>query len=238
MLKKQIVIAMTSMLLLVGCSNEVEQEASEPVKTTEQNISNDVEENKSTTSDTNSTNEESVASEEETSKKTGGNISESSEITINNDVIMDDIEKEDIFTYYNSIAPERKEPSNSIETVAKEESALTFEVDSDGGSIYLPTYEDNEKIFEESSYTVKLSELEEKGIASYVEEPITSGVLVVLEMSLLEEQYPAISYSLKDGDNEYSLMLVEEDPSLGLILIENSQISLENISNSFIMIMK
>lgn len=240
---KKFILTTCSLLFLTACSNEVKQESTEKVETNEE-VTETVEvteadtlgtEQQSTPTETDTAENETTETSQVEIEEKNVSSAEDNNGTATNEIILNDIKEDEIFTYYSEAA---KNIDISETTVVEEDNIPTFKVDEAGDALYLPVYEENSDLFAESLTEVALKELEEKEIVSYVEEPITAGTLVVVEMDALQQAYPAISYSLKYEGTEYPIMLVEEDPSLGLILIENSQSSLENIANSFIIVMK
>lgn len=234
--------------VLVGCSDEVAIEQKELTAT-----SNQAEE-ESIVQDDSNVSKESIVSEENNAVKEDNIVSEDDSVedpssnkekdnvTTNVDTestdeiieykttVQEEIVKEGLYTHYLEVAePNNSAPENTKEIVVNRVDDIRVE---------LPTLEENSHIFnsETDVETVKLSELESDNVLQYVEEPVSNGYLIALNLPLIQEKFKAISYSLMYNNNEYAFTVSERNSDFGLTVVE--EVSLEQLSEATLIIMK
>lgn len=234
--------------VLVGCSDEIAIEQKELTAT-----SNQAEE-ESVVQDDNNVSEESIVSEEnnvvkednivseddsvedQNSSKEKNNIATNIDIESTDEIIeykatvQEEIVKEGLYTHYLEVA----ESSNNASEETKEIVANRV----DDIRVDLPTLKENSHIFNSDADVerVKLSELEKDNVLQYVEEPISNGYLIALNLPLIQKKFEAISYSLMYNENEYAFTVSERNSDFGLTVVED--VSIEQLSEATLVIMK
>lgn len=234
--------------VLVGCSDEIAIEQKELTAT-----SNQAEE-ESVVQDDNNVSEESIVSEENNVVKEGNIVSEDDSVedpssnkekdnvTTNVDTestdeiieykttVQEEIVKEGLYMHYLEVA----ESSNNASEETKEIVANRV----DDIRVDLPTLQENSHIFNSDTDVekVKLSELEKDNVLQYVEEPISNGYLIALNLPLIQKKFEAISYSLMYNGNEYAFTVSERNRDFGLTVVED--VSIEQLPEATLVIMK
>lgn len=231
MLKKTFLLAIATSIVLVGCSEEVVSDNEETVKKV---TSSEVIENEPTTNSTSGENEQqSLAIEDVTSPDEGETtvIEEESNKTSSSvkNVVKAVEEQVDFYTIYSS-GEAGNDSSLEIKLDESNEKLTYKQLDDD--VIELPKVKGNETVLENRVEEVAVAELREKEVISFMEEPVTKGNLIVVDIGKLKTNYVAISYSFLYNGKEYGMMVSDKKEEIGLFLIENSEGMLEDIQKN------
>lgn len=229
---KRIASLMLGLMVFTGCSDEVvleenkaiSLEKSDAQEVSQQNDASD--EVKSEGTDTDIENVEKVeVSEEKKENSANDDLKETDEIKEYKTSVQGEIIDEGMYTHYLESSSEKNGSFIVLEKL-------------DETRIELPTLQENKHIFDENMdiVKIKLAELEKENVLQYVEEPISSGYLIALNLPKMQGKYKAISYSLVYNDKEYGFVVSERNSDFGLTVVE--EVTIENLAEATLIIMK
>lgn len=207
-------------ILLVGCSeekvNETEQSSFESIEPTEVEREENIKE-KDLEEIPQVDVENTTVPEKVTEESTSHSLPHEKNSEIGEIVVFENGEElpnNDLYSYYVG----NENPKQNMEFEKVEENIIS-----------LPKLKNNEKEFEGKFDNISIDSLYNEDIVMILTEEVPIGALIVFKMYKLLEKYPAKSYSLFYNDEEYSIIIEESDPSVGMILLEEPSLDKQKV---------
>lgn len=228
MLKKSLLLMVVTATFLSACSEEVESDVEEKIGDstievpTEEAVEDETAEMQPSKDNTEVLNQ--VSDDEKVEEPA---VSETSESITAMEPITAVVEQQsDYYAIYNTGTTDG---ASTLEVRLNEAGDTLTYNQLEQGVIELPKVIENEEVLNEEIKTVALQDLIDKEIVTIMEEPVTKGYLLTLDMGKMKSNYEAISYSFLYKDTEYGIMVSDKKENTGLILLVNSEGMLEDI---------
>lgn len=213
--------------LLTGCSSDVSEENKKAGKEISEEIDEAISEeaNLNVSEDRDIESDDSNSSTEDQTKKENI-VSDEVEVVDNS---QEEAEIENYYEYYHNKDLKVQSTDTTVtENGSKEIVAQRI----NERIIELPTLENNKDVIENAIEKVSIEDLNEKGIMEYMEEPVSKGLLITVDLAAIQKLFPAKSYSLLYEDEEYGVIVSNSNENRGIILIRDSELSKEDIQQN------
>lgn len=229
-MNKKFFFVCAASLILAACSEQVESENSEREVNDTQLVEKDSNEVQSA-----ETEQLIVEEEEVNTKQVADDEEQSSEeksITVKPNVENAD-KNIDYYEYYSTKAVAKDEDGSAdTKSETSEQSPIVYEQLSED-VIQLPLMKDNENHFTKANIeTISLAQLEEIKAVNYYEESLTRGYLIDINLTVLKDHYAGSSYSFDYNEEEYGVMISEDDKDYGFIYLKDVEGMLEDIKKN------